>query len=152
MTLARPMFPPVDTARRGFLSQAAGVAAGSAVLAIGATIPAPAIASQRVPDPILEAIEAHRAARALHNAALEEQTRLEMIGDLPAAWAMTEAPCHAENQAFNKLIKTAPQTFAGLQAWAFYLDKSGEEWMLEEEGPTLVSTLARALGNLAATS
>jgi len=56
--------------------------------------------------------------------------------------------------AFNKLIETAPQTLAGLRAWAAYLGEignSGEGWMFEEEGPTLVATFAKALssGNLA---
>jgi hypothetical protein len=44
MTIERPMFPPVDPTRRHFLSQAAGVAAGSTVLAL-ATIPPAAAAS-----------------------------------------------------------------------------------------------------------
>jgi hypothetical protein len=40
-----------------------------------------------------------------------------------------------------------------LRAWAAYLGEisdSGEAWMFEEEGPTLVATFAQALGNLAA--
>lgn len=48
---------PAVSTRRRFLSQAASVAAGSAVLATGATIPAPAEALPQVPDPILAAID-----------------------------------------------------------------------------------------------
>ncbi|MBR1157272.1 hypothetical protein [Bradyrhizobium sp. JYMT SZCCT0428] len=48
--------------RRRFLAQAAGVAAGSAVLIGASTIADPAIASHSGPDPILAAIEAHKAA------------------------------------------------------------------------------------------
>ena len=42
MTIERPMFPPVDPARRRFLSQAAGVAAGGAALALATAPPASA--------------------------------------------------------------------------------------------------------------
>jgi hypothetical protein len=55
---------PAVSTRRRFLSQAAGVAAGSAVLIGVTTMAAPAVASHGGPDPILEAIEAHKAARA----------------------------------------------------------------------------------------
>jgi hypothetical protein len=41
-----------------------GVAAGGAVLGMALPMPVPAAALGRVPDPILEAIEAHKAARA----------------------------------------------------------------------------------------
>jgi hypothetical protein len=72
MTIARP-FPPVDSTRRHFLSQAAGVAASGAVVASGALPPrlamasptsplAPAKASPVSADPIFAAIEAHKAA------------------------------------------------------------------------------------------
>jgi hypothetical protein len=51
-------------------------------------------------------------------------------------------------------MKTAPTTFAGLQAWASYLDeiRNIEAWMFEDEGPMLVVTLVEALGNLTVTS
>jgi hypothetical protein len=55
---------PAVSTRRRFLSQAAGVAAGGAVLGMALPMPVPAGALERVPDPILEAIEAHKAARA----------------------------------------------------------------------------------------
>jgi hypothetical protein len=45
---------------------------------------------------------------------------------------ITEAPCHADMDAFQELIATAPQTLAGLRAWASYLCEigdSGEAWM-----------------------
>jgi hypothetical protein len=49
---------------------------------------------------------------------------------------------------------TAPTTFAGLVAWASYLDEIGkvEAWKFEGEAPTLVATLVEALGNLAVAS
>jgi hypothetical protein len=56
--------------------------------------------------------------------------------------------------AFDDQIETAPTTFAGLQAWASYLDeiRNIEAWMFEDEGPMLVVTLVEALGNLTVTS
>jgi hypothetical protein len=67
--------------RRAFLSLAANVAAGSALL-IGTTpMIGPAIASHGAPDPILEAIEAHRAARANVRAATAETDRLLDLAD-----------------------------------------------------------------------
>ena len=72
---------------------------------------------------------------------------MDSIADPAAEW-ITEAPCYAANDAFNELIATAPQTFAGLRAWAAYLSEV-ETWMFEEEGPTLVATFAEALGKVA---
>lgn len=60
--------------RRGFLSGAAGLAAGGAVMAM-ATIPAVAVE----PDPIFAAIERHRAAWAAYDASLGEDHLEEYI-------------------------------------------------------------------------
>ncbi len=102
-------------------------------------------------DPVYGLIETHRKAHTGHLAALAEQTRLELIGD-PLAHRVAQEPCHAAMSAFNELIATAPQTLVGLRAWAAYLGEisdSGEGWIFEEEGTTLVATFAEALGNLA---
>jgi hypothetical protein len=98
-------------------------------------------------------IEAHRTARAAHLVALKEQTRLDSIGD-PLADSIAEDTCHADMDAFNDLIETAPTTFAGLVAWASYLDeiRSVDPWMFEEEGQMLVVTLVEALANVAVSS
>jgi hypothetical protein len=45
MTIERPMFPSVDPTRRGFLSNAAGIAAGGAVLALATVQPRAALAA-----------------------------------------------------------------------------------------------------------
>ena len=108
---------------------------------VAATMAAPAAA-----DPVYGLIETHRTARAAHSAALAEQVTF-------TDWNV-EAPCHAEMDAFNELIATAPKTLGGLRAWAAYLGEisdSGEAWMFEEEDPMLVAIFAEALGNLAAT-
>jgi hypothetical protein len=52
----------LDPSRRGFLAQAAGVAAGGAALGMALPLPVSAGDSERVPDPILAAIERHRRA------------------------------------------------------------------------------------------
>lgn len=147
MTLARPMFPPVDPTRRHFLSQAAGVATGGAVLALATIPPAAATAAPASPlDPVYRLIEVHRVAAAAHATALKEQAHRE-------DWD-TEAACRADMDAFDILIETAPTTLAGLVAWAAYLDevRAVEAWMFEGQGPALVVTLVEALGNLTVTS
>ena len=70
-----------------------------------------------------------------------------------ADW-VTEGPCRADVDTFHDLIETAPTTFAGLRAWAAYLDeiRSVEAWMFEDEAPALIVTLVEALGNLAVQS
>jgi hypothetical protein len=140
---------------------AAGFTRRGAVAAVAAAFAAPAIAGPVADlqssadatahlaigaDPVFALIEAHRTATALHGAALKEQDRLEQLNE-PGAWEVSEAPCHADVAAWRELVNTAPQTRAGLRAWAFYLEevRSKEEWMLEEEAPAIVETLARAI-------
>jgi hypothetical protein len=71
------MFPPVDPSRRGFLAQAAIVAAGGAALGMALPLPVSAGNSQRVPDPILAAIEAHKVAAATSLAAVKRNSVFE---------------------------------------------------------------------------
>lgn len=145
---------PAAQSRRRFLSQAAGVAAGGTVLALATIPPASAAVAPASPlDPVFSFIEAHRTARAAYLVALAEQNRLDRIGDRSADW-VAEAQYDTDADAFNDLIETAPTSFAGLQAWAAYLDeiRQVEAWMFEGEGPTLVVTFVEALGNLSVTS
>jgi len=85
--------PPTNTSastpqssRRGFLVQAAGVAAGGA--ALGARLPlpalpaAPALGGAAEADPIFPAIEAHRRAVAAHGEPVDIEGALEV--GLPA--------------------------------------------------------------------
>ena len=83
---------------------------------------------------------------------MAEQARLDLIADTDDSVADT--PCDADMAALNALIETAPTTFAGLLAWASYLDEIGEveAWMLEDRAQALIATLAEALGNLAVAS
>jgi hypothetical protein len=144
---------PAVSTRRRFLSQAAGVAAGGAALALAIPPASAAAAPAGLADPVFSLIEAHRTAMAAYDVALAEHTRLDRLGD-PTAHLISEAPCDAQMDAFSELIETAPTTLAGLQAWASYLGEimNVEDWMFNEAGSTLVATLVEALGNLAVTS
>src|SRR5450432_3257295 len=95
------MFPPVDPTRRRFLAVAAVASAVSAGTLAAATAMDPSVPAAVTiprhsrPDPVFVLIEAHRKAGRDHEAALDEQNRLERIGDKTADW-VAEAPCHAE--------------------------------------------------------
>jgi hypothetical protein len=146
---------PVDSTRRRFMSQAASIAAGSAVLAAGATIPAPAQALQRVPDPILAAIEAHKAAVAATNAALglhsdlHEELPIEKRRSKFNAWGETIVETddprwiaaergvmqahNNEEDAACVLVSEPPATMAGVIAllqYAIAADTDGDGWPL----------------------
>src|SRR6267143_7295897 len=104
----RPMmFPPRDPTRRRFLATAAvaSVVSARTLAATAAMDPSGPVAvtmsRHSTPDPVLGLIEAHRRASAAHRSALDEQARLEQIGDSAAAWLVSEAPCHAEFNAFD---------------------------------------------------
>jgi hypothetical protein len=72
---------PAVSTRRRFLSQAAAVTAGGAALATALSASATAAAAGQAPDPILEAIEKHKAAHAEWVSAVDRHARLEE--DLP---------------------------------------------------------------------
>jgi hypothetical protein len=156
MTLERPMFPPADASRRRFLSQAAGVAAGSAALSLAPTIPSSAKASQGLPDRILGAIDVHKAARAALDHVLMAQTSLET--ELPRdkrrsnivlyeenifetddpRWIEAERAVmwafEAEESAAIALVCTQPTTKAGMLAllqYALAADTDGDGWPRE---------------------
>src|SRR5476651_1970369 len=83
---------PVDPTRRRFLAVAAvasAVSAGTlaAATAMDPSVPAAVTISRHsTPDPMFGLIEAHRKAGRDHEAALDEQNRLERIGDKTADW------------------------------------------------------------------
>jgi hypothetical protein len=157
--------PPTNTSattpqssRRGFLVQAAGVAAGGA--ALGAGLPLPASSSvtpqshDAEADPIFAAIEAHRAAIAAHDQAvgiensLEEslpdeqrQSRMKVwektivetddpswIAAVQTRWDASES---MDDLAIN-LLNTEPTTVAGIEALLRYFADQ-EEGLFPEE-------------------
>src|ERR1700745_422556 len=100
MTIERPMFPPVDPARRHFLVAAAGTASA---------IAAPAVPAALTIDPVFELIEAPRQAHAAHMASLKLQNRFECrYGVGHGSWISTK-PCHDEDSAFTEMV-AAPAT------------------------------------------
>jgi hypothetical protein len=150
--------PPTNTSaiqaqssRRGFLVQAAGVAAGGA--ALGMAIPLPAPAAPAV-DPVFELIEAHRKAHAAHMAALHLQTRFERrYGAGHGHWISTK-PCHDEDDAFTAFVAEPAATMQGLFAKLAYFDElAGEfetEWMVHDraEAAVLIEMFAASLRNI----
>jgi len=147
MTLARPMFPPVDPTRRRLLT----VAAGGAVAAMAISTTAQAAGS----DPIYAAIEGHRAAYVAFSAELERQYALEE--ELPEerrkssidSWETetkiveTDDPrwidaekawrqaSEAETDAAIKLVNVRPCTPAGILALLEYVllcERRGDTW------------------------
>jgi hypothetical protein len=83
-------------------------------------------------DPIFAAIEAHRAARTLHLAAIKEADRAERIGKFTD---IVEEPNNVENAAFDAVLRAVPVTIEGLAAKLSYLRSiadSNEAWMITE--------------------
>jgi hypothetical protein len=156
--------PPTNTtisrndapSRRIFLSQAAGVAAGGAVLIGAATMTGAAVACHGAPDPILETIEAHKAARATwiewvyRHSDLEEelpQEKCKSWADMyeekifemdDPRWIECERAVvrtmNAEIDAAVVLVDVRPTTQAGICAllqYAHASDTDGEAWPRE---------------------
>jgi hypothetical protein len=140
----------VETSRRGFLVQAAGVAAAGAALGAGLPLPAPA---QDALDPILAAIETHKAVYKSLADAVHTHSDLEQL--LPRdkrqssidAWeeniVVTDDPrwidseravrrsYDAETDAACVLVSICPTTMAGIIALLRYAnaaDVDGVGW------------------------
>jgi len=155
------MFPPVDPTRRRFLAVAAVASAvGAGTLAAAARAPndvpqAVTVPRRSSPDPVFGLIEAHRKAGCDHEAALVEQAHLEQIGDNAAAWLVSEAPCHAEFNAFDALLSAAATTVPGIVAQLAYLQEIAEHnaWMFsdhEDSAPRLLKGFAASIANVMA--
>ena len=153
------MFPPRDPTRRRFLTVAAvasAVGAGTlaAAAAMDPSVPAAVTTPRRsTPDPVFGLIEAHRRASAAHGSALDEQARLEQIGDNAAAWLVSEAPCHAEFKAFDALLSAAATTVPGIVAQLAYLQEIAEHdaWRFsdrEDAATMLLEGFAASIANI----
>jgi hypothetical protein len=118
MTIERPMFPPVDSNRRIFLTNAAGVAAGGAVLALAAIPPTSALAAPAgALDPVFALIEAHKVAEAALGATLRT---LDHAGREAADDALADASHEAECDVLYNLLEAIPTTLAGVVASLTY--------------------------------
>jgi hypothetical protein len=102
--------------------------------------PEPAIAGH---DPVFGLIEAHRKADRDHEAALDEQDRLERIGDHAAADLAGEASCHAAFKAFDVLLAAPAATLPGIRAKLFYLQDiaNREAWMFTDRPDAAIHLL-----------
>ena len=116
---------------------------------------------RRLPDlqpcttPVFGLIEAHRKADRDHEAALDEQERLERIGDHAAADLAGEASCHAAFKAFDALLSAAATTVPGILAQLAYLQEIAkrEAWMFNDRadsGPRLIEGFAASIANVRA--
>jgi hypothetical protein len=92
-----PTNTPVDPTRRRFLSQAAGVAAGSAALALATIPPVSAATAPASPvDPVFALIAKHRAEHQAYGAALEARDELhetlpsEVLRGARVQWGMKD--------------------------------------------------------------
>ena len=130
MTLERPMFPPVNPTRRHLLT----IAAGGAV----------ALTAMPAVDPIYAAIERHKEAAVVWNAAVDVWAEFP---DGPELWVERErihdAWCDARNALDDvgiDLINTAPTTLAGIARALNYI----REQMLQDDGIYMPSGLRLA--------
>jgi hypothetical protein len=99
-------------------------------------------------------IEAHRKAGRDHEAALDEQERLERIGDEEADWVV-EAPCHAAFIAFDMLLAATATTLPGIVAKLAYLQDIAKRdaWMFNDRRGSailLIESLAASIANISA--
>jgi hypothetical protein len=145
---------PADKSRRGFLAQAAAVAAGGVTLGLALPLPGSAGAAERVPDLILDLIEAHRRAHLAHLESLELQSRLERKHRIGECGWVSEKPCHDENDAFEALVAAPAATVSGLIAWLDYLQELSSEfeteWMMcdRASAAVLVDSFVTSLQNI----
>jgi hypothetical protein len=150
--------PTPKSSRRGFLVQAAGVAAGGAALGAGLPLPAsPAATAQSSAaeaDPIFAAIEAHRRAVAAHGEAVDTENALEVsLPDdqsqsritvweetivetddprWPAAGRARMAASKSMDDLAIDLLNTEPATVAGIEALLRYFADQEQEIFPEE--------------------
>jgi hypothetical protein len=155
--------PPSNTSatRRRFLTTVAGASAMSVGSLAASTIrerpPVSCLVERTfapiIQDPVFGLIEAHRKAGCDHEAALVEQARLERIGDNAAAWLVSEAPCHAEFNAFDALLSAEAITVPGIVAQLAYLQEIAEHdaWMFsdrEDSATMLLEGFAASIANI----
>ena len=168
----------MNPARRAFLSQAVSVAAGGAAATLAASVSGSAIAMASGPDPILEAIEAHKLAHAVFGDRIDAHTELEK--KLPRDRRRSVVDCYeerivetddprwiacerevirsmdAETDAAITLVSICPTTHAGVLAllqYALVRDNDGEAWpreLVSDDGTKERSWHYFLIGNVAA--
>jgi hypothetical protein len=145
------------TSRRRFLSNAAGIAAGGAVLAMATIPPAPAMA---VPagslDPVFALIANHKETVGTVDGIVAEINRAD---EIDAKIALEDGPLAeqggVEMDLFLALTVAVPTTLAGIVALVTYLDEVNKRdpWKFEDNYATpVIGALATAFSRMAVTS
>jgi hypothetical protein len=137
MTLSRPMFPPRDSSRRGFLTVAAGASVASVgTLAVAAMPAAAPVRGACAIDPAFALIDAKRAADAAHGVAIDAQDAADVEHGYDSQEARDADECCCDackvvNKADWRLATTPPTTLAGVAAvlrFANEIEDGGMEW------------------------
>jgi hypothetical protein len=152
MTLERPMFPPVDPTRRRFLAVAAvasAVSAGTlaAAAAMDPNVPHAAAGIPTSVDPIYAAIERHKEAAVVWDAAVDVRSDFNDLTMTAEQRRQRDDLDDAVKDARDALadtgvdlINTAPTTLAGIARALNYI----REQMLQEDGIYMPSGLRLA--------
>jgi len=124
MTIERLMIPPVDQARRRLLTVVAGGAVAAAIPAADARAE-PGNAA----DPIYAAIERHKQAAAVYDAATDVRARFNDINmndeqrkQLAVLEDAADEAWDPREEAAIDLLNTKPTTLAGIVALCRYVD------------------------------
>jgi len=136
--MTKPTNTPIDTTRRHLLTIAAGGAVAAAIPADGRAYPGHAA------DPIYAAIEAHRKAAAVEQAAWDAVNADEKIS-LSDERAMTDGPNAEAWHALKKFAETVPTTLPGLRAMIVYANELEAEHTDPFSDCDLLYTLATAV-------
>jgi hypothetical protein len=147
---------PVDPTRRSFLSQAAGVTAGGAVLAAATITVSAAAAPAGLPDPVFGLIAVHaEIVETVHR--IESELSWLHEHNMPSedVYDGIAEPAQAELELFLELLETVPTTLMGVVALVAHLDQVRQEdpWKFEDNYATpLIGALAAAFNRMAVTS
>ena len=121
---------PADPSRRGFLAQAAVVAAGGAALGVALPLPGSAGATERIPDPIYAAIERYKVLSAEYTAAVDRSGPLE--DDDSDHWEAENETSRTSTALFDQMaiiFTFQPSTVAGVAALLKYISTL-EDWQM----------------------
>jgi hypothetical protein len=116
--MTKPTNTPIDTTRRHLLTIAAGGA-------VAAAIPADALTAAPAIDPIYAAIEAHRKAAAVEQAAWAEVNGRPDLS-IDDECALTDAKNAEASDALDELAETVPTTLPGLLAMIVYASEAND--------------------------
>ena len=152
-----PTNTPADLTRRRLLSRAAGVAAGSTVLALATIPPASAAAAPASPlDPVFALIADHKKiVGTVHAIEVEINRTVEIDKIIALEQGPLSERGSIEMDLFLELTEAVPTTLAGVVALVAYLDEVNKKdpWKFEDNYATpLIGALATAFSRMAVAS